>query len=51
MLPPEPEIDWESLTKKNVKKKKVKLEAVRTGDEEKKEASRYSEIMEYFNQK
>ena len=50
-LPPEPEIDWDSLTKKNVKKKKVKLEAVKTGDEEHKEASRFSELMEYFNQK
>lgn len=34
-----------------MKKKKVKLEAVKTGDEEHKEASRFSEIMEYFNQK
>jgi hypothetical protein len=34
-----------------VKKKKVKLEAVINEDEERKEASRLSEIMEYFNKK
>lgn len=50
-LPPEPEIDWENLTKKNVKKKKVKMEAAKREEEDHKEASGYSEIMEYFNQR
>ena len=50
-LPPEPEIDWDTLTKKNVKKKKVKLEAIFKEDEGHKEAGKFSEIMDYFSQK
>lgn len=52
MLPPEPEIDWDNLTKKNVKKKRVKMEAAKREEEEdNKEASGFAEIMEYFNQR
>ena len=51
MLPPEPEIDWDNLTKKNVKKKRVKMEAAKREEEDHKVASGFAEIMEYFNQR